>query len=1345
MATDDFSELLDELTAPHARPWNPASRRRTLAERLPRLVDTAIARGHSRLGEARSAIPGSVWRALVDAQAGATGEGWAEVVASVAVAIDLLRQELPQEVRAHIMRFPQIEAAFRRLLLPFERYALLVGGPGQVVRAHVDAFGAFGPLPLCPGRIEDQPGLAWVLDAPMFDGRSHTLLLALLALDAQKRVLPDDVAIAATGELAEDGLTVRPVNGFEEKVAAWRAAHPHGLLISAPPPTAPPMSVTAPREPERHGGDDWIVGGTLDEIIEKLRMFGRAHREARRVTTWNGSVRTLDQLAPWQFESRGVAGTTSTRWRFPFRSGGCVETQVAEALSGEEAPQGIVIRGAPGTGKSLLLEVLHDAFIAGASGRLGYAVTVRAADLARDLDGESRDGALLTAWAGLSSEALHALGRMGRLFVLIDGLDEIDDASLARIGGWLRKSGTRYLATARPTRTLDSMPAYGECEIASLSLDAARALLRGEGRADLAALVPDRVDHRREAQLPAEVTALLDTPLGISLLAAATSPSTDLRDINPAALYERVFESLLAHGARSGRLEPEAARSLQRGGRGVGARLALRWLRDGREISREAVRVEVESAGYLGESADRLVEALEFGHLLVPGAEGFSFAHRTLAEWLAACGLKDLVERAVVGAPLRYAEGVEEETLDALLPRGALAESPWWQTALFYAPFARAPDRLLRRVLDGPLSVRAGDMRRRSEERFAAALDLASLCRWTTAGVAREAWAIFARALSVPLDDDSVPRSVLLAERPKPDFVRERFFSAVAVHLPATLDALCDLAGLDERWRKWFRERPERLLRAVPRERLAAFDARLRRLDIEARSDILRRHVELGERVAWETHAALRAEPPLVIVPEAYGSQGRWEEVLFDYWIAVGERVPPAWVLARARAWPNHLQGSLLRWLNATPDECDESIRDRVEALEHFVIAVVAEREELLAELRKIALREDHVKVFQAMHERMDASPPDSAQGTLRELLAEAGVEIPRSRSFHASVPEDARTLVDGVRAWDRRHRAMSNALRELRPERREALLGRMFADLRPGSPERGYIVVQCLALDRVPPEATVDELLDATDKHGQRMAWKLLPNEQRVPTSSQTARWRELAATGRGKRRLFALEWCAHMDGTDLTTVLLVATPGDDEFAALRREHLVQSASRLTPGQVAQLDPPVISALPLRARVKARTANWKEDVLAALDGEADEARREACDIVREERLLDAKPHLVARFSAAPEGAVCAALEALVEPTDRDLIRRLLGSEPPHWAPGERLLGLMEVDDLPTVLSRTSTPWRIQEAFEARLILLGRSAHQSVRDMPIRSGPNASARSTGKFRACHASRGVPSP
>lgn len=34
---------------------------------------------------------------------------------------------------------------------------------------------------------------------------------------------------------------------------------------------------------------------------------------------------------------------------------------------------------------------------------------------------------------------------------------------------------------------------------------------------------------------------------------------------------------------------------------------------------------------------------------------------------------------------------------------------------------------------------------------------------------------------------------------------------------------------------------------------------------------------------------------------------------------------------------------------------------------------------------------------------------------------------------------------------------------------------------------------------------------------------------------------------------------------------------------------------------------------------------------------------------------------------------------------------------------------------------------------------------RTARGMPIRSGPNASARSTGKFRACHASRGVPSP
>lgn len=1329
----DLCQLIDELTTPRADRWRPTTRRRDLAERIPRAVSAALARRDPYLDEARRVLPDVVWRSLVDAQAEAVGEGWAEVVAAVAVAIELLAADAPEEVHAYVARSPQIEAEFRRRLLPFERYALLVdGAKGRVTRGHVDARSAADDAPVRPGRIEAQPDIAWSLDAPPFVGRSHTLLLALLALDARELILPGDVALAATGELAEDGRTVRPVAGFEEKLAAWWATRPRGLLITAPPPqdrTGPPTLRAAPQESAERGA--WIVGATLDEIVEKVRRFTAARRDARRLTIWDGTLRAPAQLAPWRLGRRDADVTTPAAWERRLPWSDRAEDSLVEALSGEDAPQGVVIRGAPGTGKSLLLDVLQDAFVAGALGRLGYAVSVRAVDLAREVP---RDvGPLFTARTGVSAETLHALAHVGRLVVLIDGLDEVDDASLARIEAWLRSSGVRYLATARPTRVLGAMPRSLECEIAPLGLDTARALLTAEGRADLSALVPERASHHRGALLPAGLATLLDTPLGVSLLAAAAPAATSLRDLYPAGVYERVFERLLAHGARSGRLGPGAARSMQRGGRAVGARLALRWLQDGREISREAVRVEVERAGYGGEGADRLAEALEFGHLLVPGAEGFSFAHRTLAEWLAARGLDELVERAVADTPRHQRGDAEERVLDAVLPRSSLAGSAWWQTALFYAPFARAPERLLRRVLDAPRPAREGSARWEGRERFDAGLELAALCCWHDTDTARAAWALFARALTVPFDDN-VHASALLAERHAPDFARERFLSGVARHLPAELDALCDLAGHDERWRRWFRERPERLLRAVPRERLAAFDARLRASDLEARREILRRHVELSERVAWETDVQLRDESPAAL-PTPSSPQARWEEALFDYWVALGGQIPPTWRRARAGTWPDHLHGPLGRWLNATPAERKDGLGDRVDVLERFVGSVVAEREKLLAALRGICEREDQVNAFQAMHERLDASPPDSAQGTLRALVAEVGVELKNSRSFHADLSAEDRTLLEKVRRWDRRDRAVKHALQGLGPERREELLGALFAHLRPGSPEHRYVVLQSLAIDRVPPEATVDELLDATDRAGRSLGGSLLPGERRPP-AAHVARWRELAAVGAGRRRLLALEWCARLDGRDLTDALLAATPRDDEFAALRRAHLLDRAAMLDAEQVARLEPELVEVLPLRTRARTKAAGWKEVVLAALDAESEGDRRDACDIAREERLADALPRLRARFDAAPEAGVCAALEALVEPGERALIRRLLAWEGGWWAPGERLLGLMEVEDLPIVLARKQTLWRSHEAFERRLQSLGPAAHRYIREALSGRSQRArdDARSDGHLR-----------
>jgi hypothetical protein len=1330
MATDEFSGLLNELILP--RPWDPTPTRNELAERIPRVVNAAIASHHPRLDEARGAMPGVIWRSLVDGQAGATSNGWTEVVASMAVAIELLTESLPPEVRAHVSRFPQIEAEVRRRLLPFERYALLIGGPGQIARAHVDARAwAVDPTARLE-RVEQQPGIEWAIDAPSFRGRSHTLLLALLALDARERVLPDDIAIALTGELANDGVTVLPVDGFEAKVVAWRTAHPQGLLISAPPPL-PVGREAAARETQRAadlpGDGEWIVGATLGEITAKLLQYGRNRREGRRVRVWDGSLRTMAQLASWRLARRRVDGSGSPGARLP---GDRVEAQIAQALSVAQAPQGIVIRGAPGTGKSLLLEVLEDAFIATALGCFGYAVVVRAAELARGLASAAEIETLLAVRSRLSPATLDGLLRARRLFVLIDGLDEIDDNSLDRISAWLQDGGVRFLATSRPTRTLGSLPPCTECEIAPLNLEAARALLRAEGRPDLAAFATDRVGYLRDAQVPAEVMALLDTPLGVSLLAAATPAEADLRAIDPPLLYEQVFDKLLAHGSRSGRLRPEGARFLQRGGRRVGARLAFQWLRDGRDVSRAAICHEVERAGYQGGDADHLAEALEFGHLIVPGAEGFCFAHRTLAEWLAAGRLDELVTTTIDREPSRPVGDVEDEALDALLPREALAGSPWWQTALFFAPYTRAPDRLIRRVLRGAHDGHPGNARHSSRERFAAALRLASLCRWQSAEAAQDTWALFTRALTVPFDDEEVRPSPLLQERPRPDFVWERFLAAVARHLPSTLDGLCDVAGVDEPWRQWFRDRQERLLRAVPRERLALFEARLRSPNIETRTEILQRHVELDERVAWRTHAILRDEAPPAMPTEAHGAAARWEAALFDYWIAVGEQIPPAWLIARAGAWPAHLQDPLTRWMNAA-GELGEGIRDRAAAMERFVVSVVTEREQLLVGLRQIARREDHVAVFGAMCERLDVSSPDCAVGTLRALIEEVGVEISRSRSFRSNAPDDAVVLSDEVRAWDRRHRAMKHTLGQLDVARREEILAGVFEHLRLGSPERRYVVLLCLEIDRVPPEVSVDELIDVTDRPSRGLAYHLLPNERRAPISSHTARWREIAAIGRGRRRLLALEWCARLDGADLASALLGATPRDDEFAALRREHLIESADALSSEQIATLDDEIRRALPLRVRVRARVSGWQADVVAALDAEADVARREALAIVRQERLVATRACLLVRFDLAPEAGVCTALEALVDSTDRDLIRRLLAYEARGWEPGERLLSLMELDDLTIFLSRLSVPWRADEAGGARMKQLGAPAHRLIRGILNEAG-NADARRKKELR-----------
>ncbi|HTN86996.1 MAG TPA: ATP-binding protein, partial [Sorangium sp.] len=724
-----FAELLAHGVLPHV---SPISARRRAAEALPRVMVEQLCARPSReeIRAWRHVFLEQHWPSLLKEQAGATGHGWPELIAAMAVVLELLCGTLPREVAEHLAAHPHLRPHFDELRAPWQSFALVVDHEARPVRLLVTASGRpghDGELPSVPS-VEQRDDIRWWIEGERPGGRSHTLLLALLALAQWGELrLPGSRPFAATGELASDGRTILRVESLIDKLHAWFDAEPGGLLVTPAP--APEEVHRLLRPFDRHAGatrkmrafrelplDRWLAAASLEELRVKLERWLSLEADVAELglIAWDGRRLEPEALAAWRFEWVQADGAPS-----PERIGDDMILdacwQVVAGSPRGARPSGVVIYGEPGSGKSLLSRILERRFVSGPLGALGLAVRRSARELAGALQ-SAPEVSLPELLAGRAPDLRATLYRnllaARRLFVIVDGLDEVPSHELAAIGRRLADHHAPFIATSRATRAgLDTFPSHLDLRIQPLQRHDGADLLQQLGRRDLAEQLRygQFSSPLRQWRASDPVDALCRTPFHVSLLAQLVNAGEHLHDVDPAELYRRAFEALLEHAVGDERLTAEQADLLRRTLPSLAGAMALDWLRSPSGfLDDSAVTVRLEAAGLSGREGIAAQRALEFGYLLAPGAGNWEFSHRALAEWTAASALALNARRhlhRLEDSGISDPAAAERNALHFILAEGRpLHESRWWQLLELYAPRSIAP-LVLVEALAGPQAI----------------------------------------------------------------------------------------------------------------------------------------------------------------------------------------------------------------------------------------------------------------------------------------------------------------------------------------------------------------------------------------------------------------------------------------------------------------------------------------------------------------------------------------------------------------------------------------------------------------------------------------------------------------
>lgn len=1212
---------------------HPAAARQRALTMLPELVATRLMRPVDAATREQwtARLTTEIWPAVRRERGERWDLGWAELTAGLALAIELVHSELPRSLHAEIQG-TEAENAWQLARRPFQRFVLLVDSSVHVRRVFV----ARRERP--PGApVEQSPD--WAVDGPAFRDRSHTLMLALLG----DGMLPDDAGpVAATGELLPDGQGVGPVGALVQKAEAWHRLHPDGLLISAPPGNLDARVWSALGRPVASSTDRrewaWIVGASLGEILAKLEPI------ATSIASWDGSPLAEGAVIEPQLSTQDPLPREPS-FGSPLLDAAWAAFREARLRRGR---RGVVIQGSPGSGKSVFSMTLERRFARGALGAFGYGVRRSARELAADIGSSpSRTwSAGLAVRAPERVQLLETLEKTQRLVPIVDGLDEVQPDQLQAIADWLRAGDGWWIATSRPLRGVGAaLPPAWKLRLDDLRPDDARRFLVALGRGDLAdAALPTG----GQAATPATVQELTRTPLHAALLATMVAPGEDLRRLEPHALYERVFAALLDHACRLRRLNPANAELVRCLLSTVVGELAITWLQsaDG-FLDRDAIDAAFEGVEMGPMDRVRALEALAFGHLLVPAGAAWEFGHRTMAEWAAATALRRRVERRLQRepeepagrfSPHRRAE-IELAALGPFLEGDLLPHQGRWATLLrFYAPFVKEPvfflDRLLgparattwrsvdrRRSRDGDTMHERRVLRMASStetlESWEFAYELLRLCRWSRPAEARAAWAL------------AVRRWLLLELEGPRRGAREGggalrgFAAAVGTHLPESLDGLIALAARTEA--QWMRlgADPLLLLPAIPAARASVLVGLLERGKRSQQLAVIEWYAEHGiepphaalDRLARDIPdeldralgalAAQRGEATArnagAIARDAAAVLSRLEAAVWKACIEHGREPPRSVMRQRLAAWPAHLDDVLLQWFGAAPTAHpwstapEDAYRRRRDVLASLLDQAAVVHRRIVGLLAALDSGSDRMSVLgrlryyfndsDDMHLRRIVERMASAQGWTEEPGWEP-------RPIHDEpVAAAVRDEVGGL------HRIRTRAARlvhALDGEALDRIVGELWALFPPDAPVRREILISLDGRETVPRQVSAVAVV----RH-RGVAWGL----DRIRWSDEHLdELRQVARTGAGQSRYEAVCALARATGLDELSELLRHLPSEDEgFTSLAYGAIARRT--IAGGEDTVHDVPDVSRLPLGDRAARDVPGWRTELLAKLAG----------------------------------------------------------------------------------------------------------------------------------------------
>lgn len=1200
-----------------------------------------------------------LWEDFERERAGAKQGAWPELQAAFFAVAELVRS--PLVAVAHETTPADLERV-AACLAPAENYVLLAGAEGGAYRVFVDQV-AGGPTD-------------FAVDGPEFVGRSHELALRIAML---RRTSAPWGPIAATGQvLAND--RVGRVEALPEKIAAFCARFSMGHVLTPPPDRdggcALPSILRALGHDRLDREQDsrlrsWICVASIEEAKWKL---GAVHAE-NIVESWDGHGLTGDQVV-----ELGFTGPESLEQA-------CLRTEAR----GEDPIAGVLVEGGPGTGKSILCQQIEGWFLTGPLGSLGGAVKVRARELARhfvrqDLDVRTAD--LVSCLPKLDSaplEVVHALVRSGRLWLVVDGLDEVGAAARRDIMNLLSRPDVRFVVTTRPLGLTSWWPPHRVLRIAACGKDQARDILTGLGREDLG-----RQIAADSGGLPAAVTELASTPFHLSLLAAVIPEGEALGRCSIADLYRRAFERMLERACTDDRLDdPEHLRRVLPGALGA---LASRWLDSPSEpLDQVAVELALKRKGVAEAEHGRVMRALERGHLLAGGNEGWEFGHRTVAEWLAAGHLRRGIEQRVDGTTEDRSE-IEAEMVGPYLAPVDSGRPRLWQMLLFYMPRSSHPEALICQLVTS-WAFRASQAHV-VDMCFEAAAEIAASACWRgdRAGVAQvlgvlARWQIFEGANRL------YPR--------REHIWLDRFLCSADAVLPASVGEVRAVVARTPEQVQAVEAEPERLVQVLSPTALGSLFEEWGGLGWPAQCALLERCAVLDVPPPWEIVRAIceNAEedpderPGLLVKSDAVGR----EELAFEAVRKLGTSLPRALLWRRLVAWPQHLRPSLSAIVaEVLSDE------DVVDLLALCLTEIVDARAGAEAHLR--ALPEHSVApAVDKVEDSLRFQDVGYISIPLRRLAEECGlIESGIGRSGREAGSEGATLRAAAVQLW-RAHDRLGCLLEVLRAAMREEdRLADLWPRLPPGAAERRQLVAVLSQADRsLPALLPVAEIAVAVMDC--RWGGAVLQIRTEQLQASHIIQLREIAECGQGALRFAAARWLA--EHTDVEQAWIGGLLDDGDADVLREVgHFLASHEAdlggLTDCRGLQT---ALRWAPLKVRARMGTPGWQEELHTELREATAEQLRGLCDIVLNERLRSAVPILLAVLARKEHYAVAQVLAELATPDDTAVVRRLV-SLPARLAPAHAV-ELVDLSTLDALLAREDLPSPLR--LECRDILRG--------------------------------------